>query len=113
MEAVEEQTLPHELCRGSGRSLDSIHTDAMKPAAQPIDPTKRSDAPPPVVLTREIAGTTMRVFMAMLVLPLMFEISSWVSPSKAKHVGAGGPQHHAVAPDERTQRGEPRGFLGP
>ena len=55
----------------------------MKPAAQPIDPTKRSDAPPPVVLTREIAGTTMRVFMAMLVLPLMFEISAWVSPSKA------------------------------
>ena len=54
----------------------------MKPAAQPIDPTKRSDAPPPVVLTREIAGTTMRVFLAMLVVPLMFEISAWVSPSK-------------------------------
>ena len=51
----------------------------MKPSAQPIDPKKRSKAPPEVVLTREIASSTMRIFLAMLVVPLMFEISAWVS----------------------------------
>lgn len=54
----------------------------MKPAAKPIDPVKRTEVPPERQLSRESAAMLLRVFLAMLVLPLVFELSAWVSPSK-------------------------------
>ncbi|MBE7494582.1 MAG: hypothetical protein HS117_06530 [Verrucomicrobiaceae bacterium] len=61
----------------------------MKPVAKPIDPGKHSEVPPAPELTRESADMIRRVFLAMLLLPMMFEISAWISPSRVNLLAAG------------------------
>ncbi|MBL9131822.1 MAG: hypothetical protein JNG86_11515 [Verrucomicrobiaceae bacterium] len=61
----------------------------MKPVSKPIDPKKHTEVPPEPELTREAASTIQRLFLAMLLLPMLFEISAWISPSRMNLLTAG------------------------
>lgn len=54
----------------------------MKPTPRPIDPTKRTFIPPPPELSAKAALNIVRAFACLLVLPLLFEIGAWFTPSK-------------------------------
>jgi len=47
----------------------------MKPEAPPIDPKKRSTVPPPEVLSEPGARMVLRVFLAMLIVPVLFQLA--------------------------------------
>ena len=54
----------------------------MKPDSKPIDPTKRTEVPQERVLTPPEASLITRVFLVLLLVPMLFEISAWVTPGK-------------------------------
>ncbi|MGV3658590.1 MAG: alginate O-acetyltransferase AlgX-related protein [Prosthecobacter sp.] len=54
----------------------------MKPTPRPIDPTKRTFVPPPPELSAKAALNIGRIFVCLLVLPLLFEIGAWFTPSR-------------------------------
>ena len=54
----------------------------MKPDSKPIDPTKRTEVPQERVLTLPEASLITRVFLVLLLVPMLFEISAWISPGK-------------------------------
>ena len=47
----------------------------MKPDSKPIDPTKRTEVPQERVLTLPEASLITRVFLVLLLVPMLFEIS--------------------------------------
>lgn len=55
----------------------------MKPTAQPIDPTKRTEVKPERILTREEASLVLRIFLLLLLLPFLFELGRLVTKSNA------------------------------
>ena len=54
----------------------------MKPDSKPIDPSKRTEVPQERVLTLPEASLITRVFLVLLLVPMLFEISAWISPGK-------------------------------
>lgn len=60
----------------------------MKPTARPIDPNKRTFVPPPPELGSRTALNIVRAFACLLVLPLLFEIGAWFTPSKTNLAAA-------------------------
>jgi hypothetical protein len=54
----------------------------MKPAAPVIDPSKRTVITPERQLSKAEAGLIVRVFLILLLVPMLFEFSAWISPSK-------------------------------
>ena len=51
----------------------------MKPAAQPIDPAKRTEVIPERTLTHAEASTLVRVFLVLLAVPFVFELGRWTT----------------------------------
>lgn len=60
----------------------------MKPSPRPIDPQKRTVVPPPPELSDRAAQNIVRVFVVLLVVPLLFEAASWLTPSKTNLAAA-------------------------
>ena len=60
----------------------------MKPDFKPIDPAKRTEVPQERVLTSPEASLITRVFLVMLLVPMLFEISAWISPGKTNLLAA-------------------------
>lgn len=51
----------------------------MKPAAQPIDPAKRTEVIPERTLTHAEASTILRVFLVLIAVPFVFELGRWTT----------------------------------
>jgi hypothetical protein len=60
----------------------------MKPDFKPIDPAKRTEVPQERVLTPPEASLITRVFLVLLLVPMLFEISAWISPGKTNLLAA-------------------------
>lgn len=54
----------------------------MKPTAQPIDASKRTEVIPERTLTAPEASLITRVFLVLLLVPMLFEISAWLTSGK-------------------------------
>jgi hypothetical protein len=60
----------------------------MKPDSKPIDPAKRTEVPQERDLTPPEASLITRVFLVLLLVPMLFEISAWISPGKTNLLAA-------------------------
>ena len=60
----------------------------MKPTPPPITPVKRAIVPPEPELSPKAVQNIIRVFALLLVIPLLFEAASWVTPSKTNLAAA-------------------------
>lgn len=81
--AMEGHLEPQRVRLGRGDALDSLHPCVMKPTAQPIDPTKRTEVKPERIQTREEASLVLRIFLLLLLLPFLFELGRLVTKSNA------------------------------